>query len=189
MNIVIIIGSVREGRQTHKIGLYLYQLLEQMPLVDTQLLDLAEYELPILTDRWEKQENPPNILPNVSKLLKQSDAIILCSPEYHGSYSGVLKNAIDHYWKEFQRKPMGVVATGSGRFGGINASTEMQHLILSLGAFPMPYKLIVPHIQHAFDENDLPIDEKLIQNTQRFIREFLWFAWAICKAKQEEKVS
>ncbi len=183
MQIVLIIGSVREGRQTDKIGKYLANIFSQHENVNCEILDLAEHDIPILRTRWEQEENPPDILPEISTLLKQADGIILCSPEYHGSYSGVIKNAIDHYWKEFQRKPMGVVATGSGRFGGVNASTDMQHLVLSLGAYPIPYKLLVPYIQRIFDEHGEPSDESLIRNTQKFVKEFIWFASAIVQAK------
>jgi len=188
MRIVLIIGSVREGRQTDKIGKYLAKKFEQYEDVTCEILDLANLDIPILTARWEKQEDPPQILPHISNKLKHADAVVLCSPEYHGSYSGVIKNAIDHYWKEFQRKPMGVVATGSGRFGGINASTEMQLLILSLGAFPMPYKLLVPYIQKIFDEDGEPNEEFLVKNTQRFVEEFLWFASALIQAKEREEL-
>ena len=144
MQIAIIIGSVREGRYTDKVAHFLHDQLALKPEVHPHIWDLAQDEVPILTNRWAKQEDPHENLPLMSQFLKTADGIILCSPEYHGSYSGVLKNAIDHFWKEFYRKPMGVVATGSGRFGGINASSEMQQLILSLGAFPMPTKLLVP---------------------------------------------
>ncbi len=188
MQIVLIIGSVREGRQTVKIGRYLAKIFEQYKEVTCEILDLAHLDIPILTDRWEKQQNPPQILPQISEKLQNADAVVLCSPEYHGSYSGVIKNAIDHFWKEFQRKPMGVVATGSGRFGGVNASTEMQLLILSLGAFPMPFKLLVPYIQKIFNEDGEPNEEFMVKNTQRFVEEFLWFASALIQAKEMEEL-
>jgi azobenzene reductase len=92
---------------------------------------------------------------------------------------------LDYYWAEFKHKPMGVIATGSGRMGGINASTQMQHVILSLGAYPVPYKLLVPQIQHAFDEQMQPVNAELVKGTGRFLDEFLWFANAIVQAKAQ----
>jgi len=123
----------------------------------------------------------------VSQSLKQADALLFVSPEYHGSYTGVLKNAVDHYREEFARKVIGVVCTGSGKFGGINASTQLQQLILSLGAFPMPRKLIVPFIQEAFDEDIQPLSLRLEKECKGFVEEFLWFSRAITKAKESTK--
>lgn len=189
IRIAIILGSVREGRLTHKVAHFLFKRLQAATGIEPVLIDLAEHDIPILTGRWERQPDPPESLVALSGLLLQADALIFCSPEYHGSYSGVLKNAVDHFRKEFIRKPIGVVAVGAGKFGGINASTEMQQLILSLGAFPMPYKLLVPFIKEAFDPSGHPLREEIVQQTDRFVSEFLWFASAIYAAKKHPVVN
>ncbi|MEZ4825288.1 MAG: NAD(P)H-dependent oxidoreductase [Bacteroidia bacterium] len=183
MKIGIILGSVREGRRTHRVAHRLVEVLSAQDEVEVRLLDLEEYDLPLLRDRWERQEPVNPVLATFSAYLRESDALIFVSPEYHGSYTGVLKNAIDHFWKEFSHKPIGVVATGAGRFGGINASTEMQMLILSLGAFPMPYKLLVPFVNKIFAADDSLPDQDFEKNLQQFVSEFLWFARALANAR------
>ncbi|MEZ4772996.1 MAG: NAD(P)H-dependent oxidoreductase [Bacteroidia bacterium] len=184
MKVSIILGSVREGRKTHRVAHHLVKLLDAQPGVETLLMDLESYDLPLLKDRWEEQVPVNPVLAEFSARLKSSDALIFVSPEYHGSYTGVLKNAVDHFWTEFSRKPIGVVATGAGKFGGINASTEMQLLILSLGAFPMPYKLLVPNVNKIFASDDMPLDEQFEKSVDKFVSEFLWFAGALAKAKK-----
>ncbi|MDX2250456.1 MAG: NAD(P)H-dependent oxidoreductase [Bacteroidia bacterium] len=186
MKVVIILGSIREGRKTHRVAHYLVKMLNEQPGVETILLDLESHELPLLKDRWAEQETVNPVLADFSAQLKAADALIFVSPEYHGSYTGVLKNAVDHFWKEFSHKPIGVVATGSGKFGGINASTEMQLLILSLGAFPMPYKLLVPNVNRLFGETDEPLDEFFLKSVNKFVAEFCWFAEALVKARQAQ---
>ena len=186
MKLAIIVGSVREGRQTHKIAHYLHQKLEEIPNVSPQLLDLASFDLPMLKDRWERQNPQPAILREFSDYLRAADAMLFVSPEYHGSYSGVLKNALDHYWKEFERKPIGVVCTGSGPMGGINASTQLQLLILAIGAYPSPKKLLIPHINKSFGKDNHLISEKLKNQTRLFLDEFLWFARALTHANKSE---
>lgn len=186
MKVAIILGSVREGRKTHRVAHHLVKALDAQADVETLLLDLESYDLPLLKDRWENQVPVNPVLAEFSAQLKSSDALIFVSPEYHGSYTGVLKNAVDHFWTEFSRKPIGVVATGAGKFGGINASTEMQLLILSLGAFPMPYKLLVPNVNHIFASDEVPIDEQFEKNVNKFVSEFIWFADALSKARQTQ---
>ncbi|WNJ16482.1 NAD(P)H-dependent oxidoreductase [Pontibacter sp. G13] len=183
MQIAIILGSIRTGRQSHKIAKFLVRMLQDRPDVEPILLDLAEYDLPLYRERWAEQDPPTPVLASFSQVLKSADALLFISPEYHGSYSGVLKNAVDHFWGEFKQKPIGVVATGSGRFGGINASTEMQQLVLSIGAYPIPQKLLVPFVDRVFDEQGNPTDERLTQQVHDFLQAFLWFSNAIASAK------
>lgn len=102
--------------------------------------------------------------------------------------SGALKNAIDYYWSEFRKKPVGVVTASAGGFGGINASTHLQHIILSLGAYPMPLKLLVPEVHKAFDDSYNPQHENIIKSTDRFLDEFLWFADALHQKKKKERI-
>lgn len=188
MNVVLILGSVREGRKTNRVALHLASLFEALDGVTVTLLDLAEYNLPVFSNRWAKEPDPDPSIVKFAGELAAADAMVLISPEYHGSYTGVLKNALDHYWGEFKRKPIGVVTTGSGRFGGVNASSEMQQLVLSLGAFPMPTKLLVPFVQDAFAEEGACINDRVGQDSLTFVEEFVWFSRAIVAAKKSESI-
>ena len=185
MKIAIILGSIREGRLTHHAARYLSDRIEASGQAAARVLDLGEFGLPMLENRWRQQPTPDPGLSAFSQELTAADGIVLVSPEYHGSYTGVLKNAVDHFWQEFSRKPMAVVATGAGRFGGINASIQMQQLILSLGAFAMPQKLLVPFISKAFDETGQPLDESFVRSTDVFVQELLWFTSAISSASKK----
>jgi NAD(P)H-dependent FMN reductase len=154
--------------------------------MDVTMIDLAEHPLPMMEEDNGRLRSPADDISIIGTQLKEADSMILVSPEYHGSFSGVLKNALDFYWAEFKRKPIGVVTTGSGKMGGINASTQMQHVVLSLGAFPLPTKLLIPEIQHAFNEQFEPLREDIIKNSERFLNDFTWFANAIVQAKAEQ---
>ena len=188
MNILIISGSVRTGRKSHDVAVELQKRFISYGLPDTQVLDLAVYNLPVLEEKFLAGKDMPAGLPEIQQLLDKADSMVFLSPEYHGSYSGALKNAVDYFWKEFMRKPIGVVAVASGKFGGINASTEMQQLILSLGAFPMPYKLLIPTVQNAFDESSRISDETLSKSFDKFVVEYAWFAEAITDRKAKETI-
>jgi NAD(P)H-dependent FMN reductase len=153
-------------------------------LIDTDIIDLAEYPLPFMEERILLDPNPPANALLISEKLKNADAIILVTPEYQGSFTGVLKNALDYFLPEFLKKVIGVATTAGGRMGGINASVQLQHVILSMGAYPLPQKLIVSEIQNAFDEEHNPKLELLAKQGEKFVDEFVWFAQAIVNAKQ-----
>ncbi len=183
MKVVIISGSVRTGRQSQKAAQYLQKELI-LKGISTETIDLAEYSLPIMEERITRDPEAPAAALEISEKLKTAAAIILVTPEYHGSFSGVLKNALDYFGPEFTKKVVGVVTVSGGKMGGINASVQLQHVILSMGAFPLPQKLLVGEIQNAFDEELKPKTELLAKQAGKFIEEFTWFAEAINSAKK-----
>ncbi|WP_437837337.1 NADPH-dependent FMN reductase [Sorangium sp. So ce1153] len=183
MKIGIVLGSTRTGRQSHKVAHYLERRLQERR-VATDLIDLAESQLPILEERGGRHPQLQARVQGLSARLHEADGLVFVTPEYHGSFSGVLKNALDYFWEEFNRKPIGVAAVSAGKLGGINASTQLQHVILSLGAFPLPTKLLVPEVQSAFDESLQVKGENVAKSTSRFLDEYLWFARAIVEAKR-----
>ena len=184
MRVAIILGSIRVGRQTHKIAYYLENKLQERE-VEADMIDLLHYQLPLMEERAGRNPEQLPVVAEVGEKLKAADAMILVTPEYHGTFSGVLKNAIDYYWNEFKKKPVGVVTATNGKMGGINASTQLQHVILSMGSFAHPLKLLVPDVQQAFDDAFQPLNDEVVAKSARFLDEFLWFAEAITAAKQK----
>ena len=179
MKTAILSGSVRNGRHSHKIAYYLERQLEDRG-IKADLIDLRENPLPVFGEPTGQNDQLPGHVRDLGRRLDQADAILLVTPEYHGSFSGALKNALDYFWSEFSKKPIGVATASAGRMGGINASTQLQHVILSLGAYALPAKLIVPEISNAFyDESYEPRNERIIKSTNKFLDEFLWLAEAV----------
>lgn len=180
MKITLLSGSVRPERQSHQVAKYLQkQLLGRNQEAD--LIDLAETRLPIFATPGS--DDPSQAINDIAERLEKADALILVTPEYHGSFSGVLKNALDHYWAEFDKKPIAVATASSGRMGGINASVQLQHVILSLGAYPLPLKLLTPEVSKAFDESGNLINDRVERSAKKFLDEFLWFASALVNHK------
>ena len=179
MKIVVISGSVRIGRETHQVAEYLTAKLQENTSVEVHLVDLMNYPLPIMAETYGNLQQMPKGLKELQVLLQTADAMVWVSPEYHGTCTGALKNMLDYFWGEFHRKPIGVAAAATGRMGGINASTSMQQLVLSIGGYAMPLKLIVPFVDKAFDGKGVPIDGDVENGFVNFAEEFLWFAEAI----------
>lgn len=185
MKVAILIGSIRKGRQSQKAAYLIEKKLEARG-VEVDIIDLAENTLPMLEERADRD---PQVSPDViavGKRLAVADSVILLSPEYHGSYTGVLKNALDYYRAEFQKKPIGVIAVSSGKMAGINASVQMQHLVLSMGAYALPQKFLVPDITNTIDEHGHTEVAALQAQADKFAEEFLWLTQAIVSAKNNQ---
>jgi NAD(P)H-dependent FMN reductase len=99
MNIAIISASTRLGRQTHKAALGLQKHLQQFQHLQPVLVDLLEYKIPLFEETLTRHPDPSDTLRELGAILGRADAMLFVTPEYNGSYSPALKNAVDHYNK------------------------------------------------------------------------------------------
>lgn len=181
---MVVIGSVRLGRQSHKVARYLENILGQFAHTEITVLDLLDEPLPMMDERYDLHPDPPDLVRRTGERIRSADAFIFVSPEYGGSYPGVLKNLTDLFGRQMTGKAIGVVTTSSGKMGGINASHQLQHLVLSMRSYPMPLKLLIPFVHEAFDEQLKPLHAELHTSANQFIRTFLEFASAITAMRQ-----
>jgi NAD(P)H-dependent FMN reductase len=177
--ITILYGAVREGRLSIRAARAIEKALKASGNADITFIDIKDYNLPVMEARLKDIADPPAGLLDISEKLQDADGILFVTPEYNNSYSGALKNTIDYFTKEWAKKPIGIVCGSNGKQGGINASNLLQLLVLAIGAFPMPYKLLVPELHLSLDEEGNPQNEIMEKNLKRFTEEYLWFVEAI----------
>ena len=123
----------------------------------------------------------------MSDRLMEADAMVLITPEYHDTFSGALKNALDHFWGEFQKKPVGVAGASVGKFGCLNASTQIATCYTKLGRIPFATEITIPQVHIAFDDLFEASMHDIIESRQ-FVDEFLWLADAVYRKKLEKTI-
>src|SRR5207302_10690125 len=111
--------------------------------VETELLDLLEYNFPIMEERLHRRTDAPPRLQEYAAKIGRADSLIIVTPEYNNGYPGVLKNALDYLLPEYERKPIGIATVSAGAFGGINCLAQLRLVTLGMGAFPIPENLSV----------------------------------------------
>jgi len=185
--IPIILGSVRRGRQSPRVARFLAERMRRTGRIETEILDLAEYNFPIMEERLHYRDDPPPGLPEFGAKLARADALVIVAPEYNNGYPGVLKNALDYFYPEYKRKPVGISTVSGGDFGGVNCLAQLRPVILNLGAFPIPASFPVPRVQDNFDEEGNPRNPSFEQWAARFLTELLWFTEAVTAQKAREK--
>lgn len=177
MKIAIISGSNRVVRMSHTVAEYLQTLAQVHPKVsDVTMLDVKHYNFPVMEERHGRLENPPAGLNEFQNHLLDCDALIIVTPEYNGGMAGSLKNTLDYFRKEFERKPMAAVTVSSGSFGGINALHQLWHWMLYVGAIVSPTKLMVSQVNDAFAPDGTTTDERLQRNAQKMLDDLIWLA-------------
>ena len=185
--IPLLVGTCRQGSQSFKVAKWIFGRLQENDRLKTEFVDLETYQLPILVERFDRMETPPENLQRFCDRLLQADGIFIVTPEYKGSYPGALKNALDYIPSQgWQHKPVGICTVSASSFGGVNCLAQLRLLCLALGGLPIPDDFPVPKVREMFDESGEPRDPERNTELDNFIRALLWYVEALV-SKREEK--
>lgn len=92
----------------------------------------------------------PNGVEAFRELIREVDGVFFATPEYNSSVPGALKNALD--WASrpiatnaFRNKPVAVIGSSAGAFGGVWAAAELRKVLAAMGARVTEAELAVGH--------------------------------------------
>ena len=182
MRIEIISGSPRQNSITHRVALALQKILKQKTKHRVGLINIKDIDLSPVQAVFTSVEHTPDQHKELAKRIFQTEAFILVTPEYNGSYSTAMKNLLDHFPKQY-RKVFGIVTASPGALGGIRAAMQLQQLIYGLFAIGSPHMLIVPGVDKKFNAEGELTDPPFEKNVTVFVDEFLWLAEQVVSTK------
>jgi len=173
--ISIISSSVRDGRKSHRVALYLKNYVTKNNLAEAGIVDLKKYSFPIFSEKLSEQKDPDDQVLQFTEKIKLSDGVIIVTPEYNGSIPASLKNVIDLLYDEWHRKPIAIATVSSGVFGGSQALVTLQFVLWKMRAWTIPAVFQVGNVAENFDESGLASDSKESNKQANvFIKELLW---------------
>jgi NAD(P)H-dependent FMN reductase len=126
----IIIGSTRPGRNGEQVAKWVLEQASRRTDATFELIDLVDYPLPHLDEPVSAVmgQYQNDHTKEWAAVIGSYDGFVMVTPEYNHSTSGVLKNAIDYLYAEWNNKAVGFVSYGS--VGGVRA---VEHLRLVAG--------------------------------------------------------
>lgn len=174
-HIVIISASVRTGRVSHRVALYLQNYIAEQTMFTQELLDLNVYQFPVFEERLQYQKNPDaKVLEFADKIMK-ADGVIIVTPEYNGGYPASLKNVIDLLYKEWHHKPLAIATCSDGPFGGTQVITSLAFSFWKIGAWLVPGKFQAFKIKEAYDESGKPTNKEASDKAAAgLLKELTW---------------
>ena len=175
MKIEIISGSARNNSITKRVALHLIKRLKETTHHEIGFIDMNEWDLPPLQSVFKSIDTTPDEFKALAKRIFETDAFVLVSPEYNGSYAPALKNLLDHFPKQ-HHKAFGIVTASTGSLGGVRATQQMLLYASALSGIASPYLLIVPFVDKKFNAEGELIDESFQNSIHNFITEYLWLA-------------
>ncbi|MDO5658809.1 MAG: NAD(P)H-dependent oxidoreductase [Paracoccus sp. (in: a-proteobacteria)] len=135
--IAIIISSTRDSRFADKPAKWLFDTASKDDRFEFELVDLREFDLPFFNEKasnlWMPSEDDRAVA--WQNKIGEFDGYIFLTAEYNRSITGALKNALDQAYKEWNRKPMAVMAYGS--VGGARAAEHLRTIAIELQMVPL----------------------------------------------------
>jgi chromate reductase len=163
LGIVIVLGSVRPGNYTAKAAALVADELRKDPEVAVDTIDPAVLELP-----------PPGVNPDsaVSRDLQEkvgaASGVVLATPEYHGSFSSVMKLVIENlgFPSALRGKPVALLGVAAGSIGAIKSLEQLRGVCAHVGAIALPLPVSVANVHKAFAEDGTPTDPAVEQRVR-----------------------
>ena len=163
--VVAICGSLRQGSTTHA-ALQIALSAAEEAGAEVEFLELSEYELVFQGAVANESDYPPGVF-KLREKVQRADGILLGSPEYHGSFSGVLKSALDLMgFDEFENKVIGLIGVSGGRMGAVNTLSMLRTVGTALHAWVVPNDASIPNSSDAFDADGNLRDAELSERVK-----------------------
>ena len=108
--------------------------------------------------------------------IAEADAVLIATPEYNGSLSGQLKNALDWASRPFpdnvlRHKPVAVIGASPSPGGTAQAQVDARKVLTAIGAQVLDAEVLVPHAYRQFDSTGRLVDADLHHQLERLVGE------------------
>ena len=134
---------------------------------DTRLLNLYSDPLPMYTAEYNEKLSG---IKHAVELVNWADAIVLATPDYHGSMAGSLKNFLDYFWAEFAGKTFGYLCSSHEK--GLTVMDQMRTAIRQCYGWSLPYGISINSNQD-FNANREIINVQLLGRLENFARDLV----------------
>lgn len=136
---------------------------------EVSYIDLKDYPIPIYDGDLEEKGGLPVNARKLKDLFLANQGLMISSPENNGSFSAVLKNAIDWLSRPvegypplecFVNKYAALMGTSTGHWGAVRSVIQLRHVLGHIKVTVIPDQVNIPNAEEAFAPNGTLIDKK-----------------------------
>lgn len=190
--IAIIISSTRTTRFADKPTIWFHNIAKARTDLDFEVVDLRDFPLPffdeVASNAWAPSQN--EVAVRWQQKLAEFDGYVFITAEYNHAPTGVLKNALDYAYPEWNKKPAAFV--GYGSVGAARAIEQLRQIAVELQMAPIRTGV---HIQGAdffgaWQQGAALEDMAHLQpNVQGLLDELAWWTKALKTAREATPAS
>jgi FMN reductase len=164
VKVIGLCGSLRDGATSEK-ALKLALAEAQSAGAEVEYLDFKQMHLPFCHGGEDYSEYPDVAV--LQAKVKAADALLISTPEYHGSFSGVLKNALDLLgFEEMTDKVIGLISVLGGAQNS-NALNDLRTVSRWVHAWVVPEQVAIGQAWKQFDAQGQLNDPKLAERIEK----------------------
>ena len=158
IRIAIVQGSVRPGNFTAKAVAVVVDELRRQQVDDVQVLDPGELRLALPGMPGEDARSD-----EFQAAVGGATGVVLATPEYHGTFSSVMKLAIENmgFPSVLAGKPVALLGVAAGRIGAIKSLEHLRGVASHVGGIVLPGPVSVAGVQDQFDADGRVTDEEI----------------------------
>lgn len=183
LRLLIFAGSLRKDSLNKKLAKAWASIAEH-DSVETTLIDLNDFELPIYNGDIEEASVPQKAR-ELQALFAKHDGFLVVTPEYNGAVPAVVKNTLDWISRPLENgdsgvsimkgKVCGIAAASPGALGGLRALLLLRDQLAKLSMWVAPSQFALGKAYEAFDDANQLIHEsaeKALFNILKEVKEF-----------------
>jgi len=176
INVLGVAGSMRQDSYS-TLGLRMVLEEAKKYYSESYLLELRDINLPLYDPSGPSSNNPSfnnsnNVLEKITTALKWADALVLASPDYHGSMSGTLKNFLDYFWEDFAGKTFGYIIASHEK--GLTVADQMRTAVRQCYGWSMPYNISI-NGEKDFDSKGNLVNSALVKRIKMLARDLVTY--------------
>ncbi|MGI9215498.1 MAG: NADPH-dependent FMN reductase [Hydrogenophaga sp.] len=185
--LLVFAGSMRAQSFNRKLATAAAEIGREAGAAVTHI-ELADFDVPLYNADLEAQGTPRDVV-RLKEIFHAHPAWIVCSPEYNGSYTGLMKNTIDWVsspikgdpvWssgtKPFAGKVVGLLAASPGALGGLRSLGHLAPLLMNLQCWVSPRQFALAKAGEAFTPEGQLTAEPARENVRAVVDQVLWAA-------------
>jgi chromate reductase, NAD(P)H dehydrogenase (quinone) len=140
---------------------------------EVTVIDFLDYPMPLFNEDLEARDGLPRSVLEFKQLLKSHQGFLIACPEYNGSITPLLKNAID--WASrpepnepslvcFKGKVAALLSASPGGLGGMRGLVHVRAILSGIGVIVIPDQKAIAQAHQAFDDQGQLSDQKQKQD-------------------------
>ncbi len=173
LRIVVIKGSVRPGNYTGMAAALVVDELKKQSSVAVEVIDPAKVDLPFPGTRPDAEATK-----TLQRKVFEATGVVLATPEYHGSFSSVMKLVIENlgFPSLLAGKPVALLGVAAGSIGAIKSLEHLRGVVSHIGGIALPLPVSVANVQRVFDSSGRCLDaaiEKLVRGVGTSLLDYI----------------
>jgi len=183
LHVLVILGSVREGRVAEPVGKWVVEQSDGRKGLACEIVDLKEWDLPFYpyADAPAKGNYTDPLQQRWAEKVASADAYVLIAPEYNHGPPAVLKNALDFVYAEWNRKPVSFV--GYGGNGGARAIEQLTAIARELRMAALEASVHIMGVWGKVQDGAFTGDERDVKWLGHLFDDIEWWGDALRTAR------